>query len=180
MKRTGFCIVAACVALAACNPQAPKTATSASSTPKPTATPLVLHVTGQGTSQQPVHFIQQIHNRVEYDLTASSFESRGSQGHTRSVFQNATVTFHGRDGSTMVASAPQAIVDESSNSVTLIDGVNARSGSGMTLKCDQLVYDHATQMLHGRGNVVIVDPKGFRGTGSSFDSDVSLTHMNMR
>ena len=35
-------------------------------------------------------------------------------------------------------------------------------------------------MLHGTGDVVVTDPKGFRATGSSFDSDLSLTHMRMR
>ena len=35
-------------------------------------------------------------------------------------------------------------------------------------------------MLHGTGDVVVTDPKGFRATGSSFDSDISLTHMRMQ
>jgi hypothetical protein len=50
----------------------------------------------------------------------------------------------------------------------------------MTLECTQLVYDRATAMLHGTGNVVVTDPKGFRATGSSFDSDISFTHMRMQ
>jgi lipopolysaccharide assembly outer membrane protein LptD (OstA) len=80
----------------------------------------------------------------------------------------------------MTATAPQAIIDENTNSVTLVDGVHARTSTGMTLQCQTLTYDRLTAMLHGNGNVVIVDPKGFRGTGSSFDSDISLTHMRMQ
>jgi len=62
----------------------------------------------------------------------------------------------------------------------MIDGVKARTGNGMTLDCDRLVYDRGTQMLHGSGHVAIADPNGFRGTGNSFDSDISLTHYTMK
>lgn len=166
--------------LAACNPQAPKTAAAPTSAPAAARTPPPLHITGHGTSKQPVRIVRQIHNRIEYELIASSFESRGPQGRTRAVFQNSTVTFHGNDGSTMTARAPQAIVDETANTLTLLNGVVARSSSGVILQCDTLAYDHTTQMLHGKGNVTIVEPNGFKGTGSSFDSDVSLTHITMR
>jgi hypothetical protein len=98
----------------------------------------------------------------------------------RSVFHDAVVTFRDARGATVKAKAPQAVVDETANTVTLLDGVNARTSAGMTLRCDQLVYQRASGMLHGTGGVVVTDPKGFRGTGSSFDSDISLTHMRMQ
>lgn len=172
--------IAAALTLAACNPQAPKSAAGPTASPVATPTQPALHITGHGTAKQPVRIVRQIHNRIEYELIASSFESRGPQGRTRAVFANSTVTFHGNDGSTMVARAPQAIVDETANTLTLVDGVVARTGSGIVLQCDTLEYDHTTQMLHGKGNVTIVEPNGFRGTGSSFDSDISLTHITMR
>ncbi|HKE37882.1 MAG TPA: LPS export ABC transporter periplasmic protein LptC [Candidatus Baltobacteraceae bacterium] len=168
------------MALAACNPQAPKTAAAPTGTPAAARTQPPLHITGHGTAKQPVRIVRQIHNRIEYELIASSFESRGPQGRTRAVFQNSTVTFHGSDGSTMTARAPQAIVDETANTLTLLNGVVAHSSSGVILQCDTLEYDHTTQMLHGKGNVTIVEPNGFKGTGSSFDSDISLTHITMR
>jgi lipopolysaccharide assembly outer membrane protein LptD (OstA) len=90
------------------------------------------------------------------------------------------VTFRDRHGATIAATAPQAAVDQAANTVTLTNGVHARTSSGMTLECTQLIYDRATGMLHGTGNVVITDPKGFRATGSSFDSDISLTHIRMQ
>lgn len=172
--------ISALLVFCACNPQAPKTAAGPTTAPSAAATQPALHITGHGTATQPVRIVRQIHNRIEYELIASSFESRGPQGRTRAVFQNATVTFHGKDGSTMVARAPQAIVDETANTLTLIDGVIARSSSGTVLQCDTLEYDRTTQMMHGKGNVSIVEPNGFKGTGSSFDSDISLTHMTMR
>jgi hypothetical protein len=182
--RYGRGLTAACLAaIAGCNPQPPK----ATPAPSPLATqtrakptPLVLKITGRGTANRPVHLIQQVHNRVDYDLLASSYESIGPQGSARAVFQDARVTFHDRNGSRIAASAPQAVVDQTTNTVTLLNGVRARTSAGMTLQCSQLVYQRASGMLHGSGDVVVVDPKGFRATGSSFDSDISLTHMRMQ
>ncbi len=182
--RYAAALTAVCLAATGgCNPQPPK------ATPPPSAsgarsagspTPLLLKITGEGTAKRPVHVVQQVHNRIDYDLVASSYQSSGSQGRMRSVFQDARVKFRDRQGATITASAPQAVVDESANTVTLLDGVHAHTSSGMTLECTQLVYQRATGMLHGSGNVVVTDPKGFRATGSSFDSDVSLTHMRMK
>lgn len=175
---TGLCI------LAGCNPQPPKASPSpsaaASARPRSSATPLVLVVSGQGTANRPVHVFQQVHNRVEYDLHASSFQSEGPQNEMRSVFQNARVTFSDPRGSKISANAPQAIVDQTADAVTLIGGVAAHTATGMTLHCDRLVYRRGSATLHGEGNVVITDPKGFRATGSSFDSDISLTNIRMR
>jgi hypothetical protein len=173
-------LVAVCVA--ACNPQAPKSAPSPHphGTPHAKNTPLVFVVTGKGTANRPVHVVQQVHNRVNYDLVASSYESKGPQNGMRSVFSDARVTFRDPKGSTIAASAPQAVVDQTANTVTMTGGVAARTAAGMTLHCDELVYRRGNASLHGDGNVVITDPKGFRATGSSFDSDISLTHMRMQ
>ena len=168
--------------VAACNPQPPK-ATPPPATgarPRATATPIVLKISGRGTSKRPVHLIQQVHNWVEYYLLASSYESKGPQGGARAVFADARVTFRDHHGSQITASAPQAVVDQTNNTVTLLNGVNAHTAAGMRLQCTQLVYQRASGMLHGTGNVVVTDPKGFRATGSSFDSDISLTHMRMQ
>jgi hypothetical protein len=170
-------------AVAGCNPAPPKTAAKASPAARATKTtpsPLVLVVTGQGTRERPVHVFQQVHNRVEYDLLASSYESKGPPNRMRSVFSNARATFADPHGSRIVASAPQAIVDQDSDAITMVGGVDARTSTGMTLHCDRLVYKRGGATLHGDGNVVITDPKGFRATGSSFDSDISLTHMRMQ
>jgi LPS export ABC transporter protein LptC len=98
----------------------------------------------------------------------------------RSIFRNARVTFSDPRGSKITASAPQAEVDQTTDAVTLRGGVVARTAAGMTLHCDRLVYRQADATLHGDGNVIITDPRGFWATGSSFDSDTSLTHMRMR
>ncbi|MGB8150070.1 MAG: hypothetical protein WCE97_02640 [Candidatus Cybelea sp.] len=137
-------------------------------------------VTGRGTTDRPIHVFQQVHNRVDYDLLASSYESRGPQNDMRSIFRNARVTFSDPRGSKITASAPEAVVDQTADAVTLLGGVVAHSAAGMTLRCDRLVYRRAGATLHGEGNVIITDRRGFWATGSSFDSDTSLTHMRMR
>lgn len=177
------CARAAAAALllaAACNPQAPKPTPSPSARATAAASPLVLKITGKGTARKPIRFSHQVHNRIDYDLLASSFVSKGPQADQRATFQNARVTFRDFKGSTVVANAPQALVDQTADTVTLFDGVHARTSAGMTLQCTQLVYSRASGMLHGTGAVVVTDPKGFRATGSSFDSDLSFTHMRMR
>lgn len=171
------------IVMTACNPQPPKATPAPSATasaPRATATPLVLRITGRGTAHRPVHLIQEVHNRVDYDLLASSYESKGPQGAARAVFSTARVTFRDKHGSSIAATAPQAVVDQTANTVTLMNGVHAHTSTGMTLECDQLVYERATGMLHGSGNVLVTDPKGFRAYGTRFDSDISLTHIRMQ
>jgi LPS export ABC transporter protein LptC len=182
MRRLASIVAAACV-LYGCNPQAPKSSPAPSGAPSASASPkgLVLHITGQGAPGKPVHVLErQPDNRVEYDLTADRAESNGPNGNARVVFSNARIMFHDKNGSTLSATAPQAIFDQKRSTLTLVGGVNARAANGMTLSCQQLEYDHADQTLHGTGNVLIVDPKGFRGTGSRFDSNISLTHYRMQ
>lgn len=183
MTRSLLAAALGAIVVAGCNPQPPKTAPGPShvtAAPRGTATPLSLDITGKGTAKHPVHFIQQFHNRVEYDLLASSYESKGPQGNTRAVFADAHVTFRDVRGATITASAPQAIVDQTTDTVTMDGGVHARTSAGMTLQCDQLIYRRGNATLHGNGNVVVTDPKGFSAKGSSFDSDLSLTHMRMQ
>lgn len=179
--RSGGCL-AAVVLLCACNPQAPvgKSTPGPSGAPHPIVTAPPLHITGQGSARRPVRIIQQVQNRIEYELIAKSYESNGPQGKARAVFRDSRVIFHDRNGQTMTATAPQAIVDEDANTVTLLDSVHAQTSTGMQLECNRLVYYRTQELLRGDGNVVVIDPKGFRGTGSSFESDISLTHMQMQ
>lgn len=119
-------------------------------------------------------------NRVQYDLVARSYESNGAAGASVATFFASHVTFYGKNGSTLVADASQAIVDEVANTITLDGNVHAHSTSGMTLACDTLRYDRATEMLHGSGHVVITDAHGMRASGNSIDTDVTLTHARMQ
>ena len=166
--------------LAACSPVPPKSAPSASPSSTVKSHGPWLHITGHGTARQPVRIVEQQGNRKQYDLLASSYVSNGAQGSAVATFSNVHVTFFGRNGTTLIASAPRAIVDETENTVTLTDRVHARTNSGMTLVCDWLRYDRVTEMVHGEGNVVITDRRGMRATGNAVDSDISLTRTRMQ
>lgn len=169
-------------ALCACNPKAPATSVSPSPSASVNATPspVVLKVSGQGTSQRPVRFIETKANRKQFEILTRSFQSKGAAGTALLTYQDVKINFFGKDGSELTATAPRATVDQRSNLVRLTGGVHAHNNSGMTLQCDTLVYDRTTEMFHGDGNVVMTSTNGFRGTGNSFDSDVSLTHTQMQ
>jgi LPS export ABC transporter protein LptC len=169
------------VLLTACNPTAQVTSTPTPS-PSPRAPGLALKVSGSGTKSQPVRFVEQEQktNRVQYEIIAARFESVGPAGSAHVKFDTAHVTFHGKDGSTLVADAPQAIIDQTANTIEMTGGVHAHNARGSTLTCDDLQYDHLTEMIYGSGNVVITSANGFRATGSKFQSDVSLTHTRMQ
>lgn len=166
-------------ALCACNPSV-QTASSPSPSPSPSSGGLSLKISGHGTAKQPVRFVAQRRSRVQYDLLATSFESVGAQGSARVSFNNVHVTFHGKDGATLMAQSPQAIVNQITNTIDMEGGVRAKNDNGTSLSCDTLQYDHQTEMIYGTGHVVIMSASGFRATGNSFQSDISLSHTRMQ
>jgi LPS export ABC transporter protein LptC len=180
MKTIGTFVLAA-AALTACNPQPLHSAA-----PAPTATPPgmpPLKISGHGTAQSPVRTFEQSGNRKVYELQARSYVSRSAHNVAQAKFQQATVTFYDRDGSSLTAQAPQAAVDERTKQVTLSGGVHARTTTGATLTCDRLSYDRATGMLNGSGNVrMTADQNGAHEvlTGNTFTSDIKLTRMVMK
>ncbi|MHB8146754.1 MAG: LPS export ABC transporter periplasmic protein LptC [Vulcanimicrobiaceae bacterium] len=166
--------------LAACAPLAPKHQPPAN--PTPTASPSLppLKFTGHGTAKRPVRWIQQKANRKQYELLARSYESMGSEGSARATFHDVRVTFYAADGSSLVAAAPRALVDQAAKTVTLIGGVHAANSSGMTLTCDTLAYSARDEMIHGAGHVVAHGPNGLDATGNRIDTNISLTHIRMQ
>jgi hypothetical protein len=182
-SRMAIASTAVALLLAACNPQQEQRGPangSASPTTVPTATPLSLRITGKGTNERPVRFVDQKGNRKLYELLARSYESAGSQGNAHATFSDVNVTFYDPKGATLVATAPRAIVDETANTVTLQGGVKGKASTGMLLQCDTLVYSRDTQMFHGEGHVVVSSSQGMRASGNRFDSDISLTHTRMQ
>ncbi|MEO6912509.1 MAG: LPS export ABC transporter periplasmic protein LptC [Candidatus Baltobacteraceae bacterium] len=166
--------------LAACSPHpqavAPAAATTAS--PAADATLLPLQITGRGEAGRPVRFIEQDGNRKLYEVQAKSFVgTRGSA--TNADLHTAHVIFYDRDGTTLIADSPLAVVDEKSKQVTMSGRVHAKTSTGITLTCDVLVYDHSTDRVHGQGNVKITK-QGYTLTGSTIDSDLSLSQVHMQ
>jgi lipopolysaccharide assembly outer membrane protein LptD (OstA) len=165
--------------LCGCNPSA-QPVNSASPSPSPSSSGLSLKISGRGTAKQPVHIVAQQRSRIQYDLLATSYESVGAPGSARVSFANVRVTFHGKDGSILMAQSPQAIGSQVTNSLEMDGGVKAKNDHGTSLSCDTLQYDHQTEMLYGTGHVVIMTANGFRATGDRFESDISLTHTRMQ
>ncbi|HTX59468.1 MAG TPA: hypothetical protein VMH02_07275, partial [Verrucomicrobiae bacterium] len=97
--------------LCACNPAAPQRAPSPSPSASASGGPS-LHISGHGTAAHPLRFVGQRNNRVQYVLLADTFESSGPNGRSIATFSNARMTFYDKNGSTLQAAAPQAILDQ--------------------------------------------------------------------
>ncbi|HEY9179528.1 MAG TPA: LPS export ABC transporter periplasmic protein LptC [Candidatus Baltobacteraceae bacterium] len=179
-----FALGAAAIVLAGCNPQpAHRPAQNAVPSATPTGLPPIT-ITGRGTAHQPVRVVAQRPGGGKmWELEARSVRSHSMQNATQATFAQTQVTFYDKDGTTLQARAPQAQVDDRRKQVILSGGVHARTSTGLTLVCDQLVYDDATGLLHGTGGVRITGMQGGQQqvlTGNSFTSDVKLTRMTMR
>jgi hypothetical protein len=169
--------------LAACNPK-PQHAALETPTPNPSATsttPPVNVTSLGGTPKHPLVFSVQRNNRVKYRLTALEGKGRFVAARTQATFNTAHVTFYDRSGKTLSAKSPTAFLDQGNpqKTITMVGGVEATSG-GQVLRCRELVYRQADETLHGTGDVVVTGPKGMRLTGSHFDSDLTLTNIEMR
>jgi LPS export ABC transporter protein LptC len=167
---------------AACNPQPAHQPGSQTPSPAPAGMP-PLTITGRGSAGQPVRVTGQQRGRTTYALQAQSYRSHSMQNTTQAVFQQTQVTFYDKDGTRLQARAPQAQIDDRRKQVILSGGVHATTSTGLTLVCEQLVYDDGSGLLHGTGNVRITGTQGGQKqvlTGNSFTSDVKLTQMTMR
>jgi LPS export ABC transporter protein LptC len=181
IRRTAAAAIAL-VVVPACNPSVQTASSSPIPSPSPSASALSLKISGHGTAKQPVRIVEQQRDtgRVQYDLLATSYETLSEHAGSRAQFEHVHVTFHGKDGSTLVADAPKAIVDQVTNTIEMLGGVHAKNDLGTTLSCDTLQYDHVTEMIYGTGHVAITSANGFKATGGRFQSDISLSHTRMQ
>lgn len=180
MRRASLAIL--CL-LAACNPQpgkSPRSASPAATTSATPAGPPPLKITSRGTAKQPLVFFGHKGSRTAYKMLASRSEVNTSQGAGDGTFYDVDVTFYDPSGKTMTASAPRAVAVEAAQTLTLYDGVRAKSSNGYALTCRTLRYDRKSGMLHGEGGVRIESGSGFTGTGNRFDSDIGLEKMSMQ
>jgi len=179
----GATLAVAAALLAACNPQPQHAQRAEVATPTPASGLPPLKITGRGHPGAPARFSEQSGNRKLYEGTARSYVSHSAQNMARATFQEATVTFYDKDGTSLTAMAPQAAVDDRTNQVTLSGGVHATTSTGATLTCDRLSYDRATSLVTGTGNVrMSAFQNGQREvlTGNTFTSDIKLTRMVMK
>ncbi|MDQ2679855.1 MAG: LPS export ABC transporter periplasmic protein LptC [Candidatus Eremiobacteraeota bacterium] len=168
------------VGLAACSPQPQHAASAPTAAASVQASPTIIpfQITGHGKPGQPVRFFEQDGNRKLYEVQAKSFVGvRGSSATAN--LRHAHVIFYDRDGTTLTADSPLAVVDEKTKRVTMSGGVHALTSTGIALLCDELTYDHVTDRVHGQGNVKITK-QGYTLTGTTIDSDLSLSQVHMQ
>lgn len=180
MRRNAAWLLALVTALAACSrPDRAPTNATASPSAAPSAasspTPVPIHAEMQSRGDRYVTVVQQVHGRTVYQLRALS--SRGDvSGSSNAVvsFERPHITFHDRQGKTLVADAPEARVTQRDKSVLMSGGVRARGQDGSVLTCDRLRYDGGTEKLHGEGHVNITGPNNLSLSGDVLDGDVRL------
>jgi len=116
-----------------------------------------------------------------YRVTADAYEGTSSLAIAR--LHNADVAFIDPGGGTLHAHAPDTVVDQKHDRVTMEGGVHARGSNGRTLDCDRLVYDRLHGTIHATGNVVIAQTAGGAQAiahGNQLDSDITLTRTVLR
>ena len=140
-----------------------------------TATPVPVHVVGQGNALTPAVMTWSKANRKVYTIRALSFVGNAVGGTNGSaVLDRPHITFIDRSGSSTVADAPKATVKQRDNSIDMMGGVRARTAEGGILTCDNFRYDATTERLHGEGHVVLTGPNGLQLSGDHLDGDVRL------
>ena len=168
--------------LTACTSRAPEPAATATASAKPrvSPTPVVIKVKANRVGQHYVYLTEQKGNRIVYVLRADSTAAvRFAVGSGHSTFSQPHITFHQPGSKTLIADSPVATVDERSKSVVMSGGVRARTQDGVTLVCDRLRYDDASEQIHGSGHVVLTMPEGERLSGETIDADSKLDHVRM-
>lgn len=181
MKRAVLALV---LVAAACNPQPGNGA--GGGTPTPSAAPTragapPLKIVSRGSKAHPLVFYRYKGDRIVSKMVVRDrAEGTTAQGAGDGTFYDVTVTFYDPHGKTLAASAPRAVGEEATQTLTLYDGVVAKTSSGVTLHCRTLVFDRKNGMLHGEGGVRLDDGNGIWTTGNRFDSDIDLQKLSLR
>ena len=177
MKRRWFLLAA--LALAACSsPQPPRGVPS----PSPTHSPGLpsLTVRAVGSAKRPIRIVQTRRNNTrEYELLARTIHSLGAASDARVGLTDVRVTFTARDGSTLVARSPRAIVDERDGSIEMTGGVRAENKAGVRLTCRTLIYRRGAQSLHGSGAVHLYGERGMNAVGRTVDAYIALSKVRI-
>ncbi len=153
------------------SPIATKPSRAATSSP----TPVPVHVSGEGNSNQPTILTETVHGRRVYTIRALTFKGDigGSQDGIATLEQ-PHITFVDKTGTITIADAPKATVTQRDKTVDMTGGVHARTSDGNVLTCDVLRYDGQTERFHGSGHVVLTGPTGLQLAGNYLEGDVRL------
>jgi len=174
----------AIVLLAGCASHAPAPAGAPTATPTPgaaaSAKPVPIHIVTKSSGDRYATMTQRINGRTTYEIRAlSSVADRPGAANAVATFEQPHITFHDRNGKTMIADAPKAKITQQDKSVLMSGGVHARTQDGNVLTCDQLRYDGKTEKIHGTGHVVLTGQNGVELAGDQLDADVRLNDIRI-
>jgi LPS export ABC transporter protein LptC len=172
-----------CAAFVACGGPA----TTANSTPAPSATPAAeaataepVHIETNSSGDKYITVVQRVKTgtpngtRVAYELRALSSQADIVGVRSIVTFEQPHITFLDRQGKKLIADSPQAKITQQDKSLLMSGGVRARASDGSVLTCDTLRYDGGTEKLHGEGHVVLSGPNDLTLTGNYLEGDVRL------
>jgi LPS export ABC transporter protein LptC len=162
----------------ACARPASSPTTAASAEPTSTPTVIPFHVESQSVGGEHPTVTEMENGHIVYKLRALSEEgdsSRGDVGH----FEQPHIIFHAKDGTILIADAPQATITRHDKSVLMTGGVHARRQDGTTLTCRTLRYDGQSERIHAAGDVVLAKIGGSTLAYDFLDSDVKLEHVHL-
>ncbi len=172
-----------CAAFVACGGPA----TTANSTPAPSATPAAeaataepVHIETNSSGDKYITVVQRVKTgtpngtRVAYELRALSSQADIVGVRSIVTFEQPHITFLDHQGKKLIADSPQAKITQQDKSVLMSGGVRARAADGSVLTCDTLRYDGRTEKLHGEGHVVLSGPNDLTLTGNYLEGDVRL------
>lgn len=155
---------------------------TASPAPPPAASPAAigtfppLRVTAKGNIKMPVVIAAFRPNGSQrYRLEAQS--ATYDNAHRRASFRDTHVVFY-HEGKRLVAQAPAALVDHSSQTVTMDGGVRAVTEDGVVLTCQRLVYYSNTDRVSCDGDVRMVSGNDVL-TGGHLDGDLRLEQVTV-
>jgi len=186
-------VAAASLSLASsgCAPQ-PAATPTATSAPSPTPTPGAsasaseeqqpFKAISRGTGNQPARYtVRNAAGRIVYDVRSTTVVyDRASDGTAVATFAKPDVTFHAKNGLTMLARAPEAVAHDKDKSVTMTGGVHAKTDDGKVLTCDTLTYDAKHEQIRGAGNVVLTNTKSNQvASGQTLVSDAGFEHVTL-
>ena len=176
-------------ATSGCSPQpppaTPSPAPSASaSAPPPTASgeQQPFKAISRGTGNQPARYtVRNAAGQIVYDvLSTTVVYDRAADGTAVATFSKPDVTFHAKNGTTMLAQAPEAVAHDKDKSVTMTGGVHAKTNDGKVLTCDTLTYDAKHEQIRGAGNVILTNTKSNQvASGQTLTSDAGFEHVTL-
>lgn len=111
-----------------------------------------------------------------WELTAEFIEIDPKTKNT--VLKNITGVFYQENGDTVTLTAPKAVYDVESRSITVMERVKAVTNKGARLDADQVVWDNENEKFSGEGSIRVTQGDTVI-TGDKMESNSGFTKIKM-